>query len=142
MAADSPRARRSRAALLQELRELRDDLVQVADHTEIGELEDRRVAILVDRDDRPRALHADLVLDRTGDSDGDVQLRRNALARLSDLRRVRVPAGVDDRSRCGDSTAERLGELFDELEVLRPAEAAAAGHDHLRFLERRPLALG
>ena len=59
-------------------RQLRDDLVQVADDAEIGELEDRRVAVLVDRDDRPGALHADLVLDRAGDADGDVQLRRHA----------------------------------------------------------------
>src|SRR3954454_23282806 len=141
MAAGSPRARRSRAALLQELRELRDDLVQVADDAEIGELEDRGVAVLVDRDDRPRALHADLVLDRAGDSDGDVELRRHALPRLADLCRVRVPAGVDDGTRRRNRTAKRLRELFDQLEVLGAAETPAARHDHLRLLDRRPLAL-
>src|SRR3954447_6703207 len=54
--------RRSRApALPDELGELRDDLVQVADDAEVGVLEDRRVPVLVDRDDRAGRLHADLV---------------------------------------------------------------------------------
>ena len=35
---------------------------------EVGELEDRRVRVLVDRDDVLRVLHADLVLDRAGDA--------------------------------------------------------------------------
>ena len=61
--------------------ELRDDLVQVADDAEVGEVEDRRVRVLVDRDDHARALHADLVLDRAGDAERDVELRRDGLAR-------------------------------------------------------------
>src|SRR5690349_13330010 len=43
--------------------ELRGDLEQVTDHAEVGELEDRRLGILVDRDDRLRGLHAGPVLD-------------------------------------------------------------------------------
>ena len=131
------RARRRALRCPDELGQLRDDLVQVADDPEIGELEDRRVRVLVDRDDRARALHPDLVLDRAGDADGDVELRRDGLARLADLRRVRVPARVDDGARCGNGAAERLRELLDELEVLRAAEAAAAGDDHVRVLDRR-----
>src|SRR6185437_3977567 len=95
-----------------ELRQLRDDLVQVADDAEVGELEDGRVRVLVDRDDRAGALHADLVLDRARDATGDVELRRDAPARLTDLRGVRVPAGVDDGARRRDRAAERLGELL------------------------------
>src|SRR4051812_6424069 len=75
-----------------ELGQLRDDLVEVADDAEIRVLEDRRVRVLVDRDDHVRALHADLVLDRARDPDGDVELRRDRLPGLADLRRVRVPA--------------------------------------------------
>src|SRR5205814_2577464 len=85
---------------------------------------------------------ADLVLDRTRDADGDVELGRDALPRLADLGRVRIPTGVDNRSRCSNSAAERLRELLHELEVLRPAEPATSGDDHLGLLERRPLALG
>src|SRR3954468_21912867 len=43
--------------------QLRQDLVQIADDAEVGELEDRRVLVLVDRDDVLGRLHADLVLD-------------------------------------------------------------------------------
>ena len=47
------------------------------------------------------------MLDGPGDAEGDVELRRHRLARLADLRRVGVPAGVDDRAGRGDRTAER-----------------------------------
>src|SRR5262245_1872210 len=89
-------------ALANELGELRDDLVEVADDAEVGELEDRRVRVLVDRDDRLRALHSHLVLDRAGHATGNVELRRHGLARLSDLSRVGIPAGVYDGPRRGD----------------------------------------
>src|SRR5581483_6877586 len=119
-----------------EIRQLRDDLVQVADDAEVAELEDRGVRILVDRDDDVRVLHADLVLDRARDAEGDVELRRDGLARLADLGRVRIPAGVDDRTGRPDRAAERLRELLRERELLRAAEAAAAGDDDLGVLDR------
>src|SRR5918997_6690021 len=67
----------SRAPLADELGQLRDDLVQVADDAEIAELEDGRIRILVDRDDHAGALHPHLVLNRPGDPTGDVELRRD-----------------------------------------------------------------
>src|SRR5687768_16224125 len=109
-----------------QLRKLGDDRVQVADDAEVGELEDRRVRVLVDRDDSLGALRPDLVLDRPGDPAGDVELRRDGLARLADLSRVRVPAGVDDGPRRADRTAQRLRELLDERELLRLPEPASA----------------
>src|SRR4051812_6854199 len=116
--------------------ELRDDLVQVAHHAQIDELEDRRVLILVDRDDVLRGLHADLVLDRAGDAERQVQLRGDRLAGLADLRGVRVPAGVYHRARRGygsaESVRERLGEL---LEALRLAQAATAAHEQISVLD-------
>ena len=118
-----------------QFRELRDDLVDVADDAEVAEVEDRRVRVLVDGDDRAGALHADLVLDRARDAERDVELRRDGLAGLADLRRVRVPAGVDDRARRADRAAERLRELLRKREVLRRAEAAAAGDDDVGVLD-------
>ena len=115
--------------------------MHVADDAEIRELEDRRIRVLVDRDDHPGALHADLVLDRARDAARDVELRRHRLAGLANLGRVRVPAGVDDRARRADRTAQRLRELFHEREVLRAAEPAAAGDDHRCVLDRRAFAL-
>src|SRR5262245_20758637 len=68
------------------LGELGHDLVQVAHDPEVRELEDRRVRVLVDRDDVLRALHPDLVLDSARDAGREVQLRRDRLAGLADLR--------------------------------------------------------
>src|SRR4051794_24329939 len=76
------------AALLRldRLGELGDDLVEVADDPQVGELEDRGVGVFVDRDDVLRGLHADLVLDRARDAGREVELRRDRLAGLADLR--------------------------------------------------------
>src|SRR5688500_8175119 len=92
------------------LGQLGHDLVQVAHDPEIAELEDRRVRVLVDRDDVLRRLHSDLVLDRARDAGGEIQLRRDGLARLADLPRVREPARVHHRARRRDGPAERLRE--------------------------------
>src|SRR5919108_2781489 len=100
------------------LGELGEDLVEIAHDTQVGELEDRRVRVLVDRDDVLGALHADLVLDRPGDARGQVQLRRDGLAGLADLGGVRVPAGVDDGTCGGNRPTERSGELLAQLESL------------------------
>src|SRR4051812_42139145 len=65
---------------LHRLGELGEDLVEVAHDAQVGELEDRGVGVLVDRDDVLRGLHADLVLDRAGDPRRQVELRRHRLA--------------------------------------------------------------
>src|SRR5437016_10779954 len=98
--------------------ELGQDLVQVPDDAEVRELEDRRVLVLVDRDDVLRRLHADLVLDRAGDAGSEVELRGDRLAGLADLRGVRIPAGIDHGTRGRNGSAERLGELLAQLEAL------------------------
>ena len=100
--------------------------VQVADDAEVDELEDRRLVVLVDRDDRLRRLHAGPVLDRAGDAGGDIQLRRDGLAGLADLVGVRVPARVDRRTRGTDGRTEGVGERLDRLEVA--AGPAPTGH--------------
>src|SRR5207253_7904709 len=66
-----------------------------------------------------------------------VQLRGHRLARLTDLRGVRVPAGVDHRAggRDGRVAAERAGQLLGQLEVLGLPEAAAAGDQDVGALD-------
>jgi signal transduction histidine kinase/DNA-binding response OmpR family regulator len=49
--------------------QLRHDLEQVADQADVGDLEDRRFGVLVDRDDGAGVLDAGEVLDRAGDAD-------------------------------------------------------------------------
>ena len=121
-----------------ELGQLRHDLVQVADDADVAEVEDRCIRVLVDRDDRAGALHPDLVLDGAGDTARDVELRRHGLPRLTDLRRVRVPAGIDDGARGCDGSAERRRELLEQREGLGRAQSTATGDDDVRVLDRRP----
>src|SRR5215813_6826892 len=60
--------------------QLGNRLLPFRDDAVIGDLEDRLVLVLVDRDDRLRALHAGQVLDRTRDGDREVQVGGDDLA--------------------------------------------------------------
>ena len=112
------------------------DLVQVADHRVVGAREDRRLRVAVDREDLLRALRAGDVLRRAADAARDVQIRGDLRARLPDLVGVRAPAGGRDDARAADRAAEQAGELFDDVERLRRADAAAAADDDLRVAQR------
>ena len=112
---------------------------QSATSADIRDLENRRVGILVDRDDRARILDAGQVLDRARDADRDVELRRDDLARLTDLQIVRHEPRVDRRTRGADGRAELVGELVHALEVVGAAEGAPARDDARGGLQVRPL---
>ena len=64
--------------------QLRNDLEQILHQTEVGDLEDRRLAILVDGHDGTGVLDAGEVLGRAGDADRHVQLGRDDLAGPAD----------------------------------------------------------
>ena len=86
-------------------------------NTEVGHTEDRRLAVLVHREDVVVALHADQVLRCTGDAERDVELRLHRLAGLADLLRVGHPARVDDRRDAPDAPPSSFGELLHERVV-------------------------
>src|SRR5699024_6652201 len=130
-AARGPLRQRDGSAALDGVPRLRQDLEEVTDDAEVDELEDRRLLVLVDRDDRLGGLHAGAVLDRAGDARRDVQLRGDLLAGLADLRGVRVPTGVDRGTRGTDGGTEGVREGLDRAEVT--AGAAAAGDDDRRL---------
>ncbi len=104
---------------------------------EVGEFEDRRVRVLVDRDDVLRALHADLVLDRPGDARrrGTASARPSCRSGRSAPRRGtsrrRPPRGSRRRRCCRRTPRQLLG----ELEALGLAEAAAAGDQDVGALD-------
>src|SRR5919201_379763 len=85
--------------------ELRQDLEEVADKTIVGDLEDRRLLVLVDGDDHLGVLHAGQMLDRAGDADRDIKFRGHHLAGLADLPVVRRIAGIDRGARGADAGA-------------------------------------
>src|SRR5579872_1895125 len=94
--------------------ERRYDLEEIAHKTVIGDLEDRRVLVLVDRDDDLRILHPGQMLDRARDPDRDVKLRRDDLAGLADLIVVGHEAGIDRRARRPDRGAELVRDALEQ----------------------------
>src|SRR3954464_5238643 len=134
--------RYSALLLFQRGGQLRHDLEEIAHDAVIGNLEDRRFLVLVDRNDGLAVLHAGEMLDRAGDADGDVEVRRHHLAGLADLVVVGHVARVDGRAAGTETGAELVGQGLEHLEVLAARQAAAAGDDDLGAGELGPLALG
>src|SRR5262249_6870189 len=102
-------------------------LEQVRHDAVVGDLEDRRLRILVDRDDDLRRPHAGQVLDRAGDAEPQVELGRNRAPGLSDLEPMRAPPRVDRRARRTDGGADHGRHLFQDHVVLGAFHAAPAG---------------
>src|SRR3546814_7760859 len=92
-------------------RQVRHGAEQVGDEAEVGDLEDRGVLVLVDRDDRLRILHARKVLDRARNADREIDLRGNDLAGLADLIIVGDIARVDRGARSTERSEEHTSEL-------------------------------
>src|SRR6185503_10675409 len=117
--------------LAHRLRQRRHDLEHVAYDTIVGDLEDGRLPVLVDRDDRLRRAHTREVLDGAGDTNRDVELRAYLSSSLTDLVGMRAPALVSHRARrANGGFAECIGELLDELEVLGSFEPASSRHNY------------
>ena len=69
------------------------------------------------------------MLDRSGDADGDVKLRRHDLAGLSDLIVVRHEARVDGGAAGADGGVQLVRDLVEQMEIVARLHAASAG-DH------------
>src|SRR5947207_5828703 len=126
------------------LGERRNHLEHVADDSVVGDLEDRRIFVLVDGDDRLRRAHAGEMLYRARDSDSDVKLGTHQTSGLSNLIAVRTPAVVSDSACRPDGGVAKCGrEIFDELEILGCLEAPTTSDDDGCFgqVELLPAAL-
>src|SRR5207244_9156012 len=76
-------------------RQFRKRLIQIGDEPNVGHLKDGRLFVLVDGHNDLRILHTGEMLDRAGNPDRDVKLRRHDLARLADLPVVGGIAGIN-----------------------------------------------
>src|SRR3990172_241312 len=74
-------------------------LEEVAHDAVVGDLEDRRLRVLVDGADHLGRPHPRQVLDGARDAEAQVELRRDGAPRLADLEAVRPPPGVHRRAR-------------------------------------------
>ena len=95
-----------------------------ADEAVVGDLEDRRLLVLVDGDDDLGILHAGEMLDGAGYAAGDVEVRRDDLAGLADLPVVRRIAGIDGGAAGAHGRAELVGDRQDDLHETSPSSRA------------------
>src|SRR6266478_2314015 len=100
------------------LLELGQGLKQIGNQAVIGDAENGRAFVLVDGNDDFGILHACKMLDRTGNSDCDVELGRHHLSGLADLAVVGNEAGIDGGARCADSGAESIRDALDQRKIL------------------------
>ncbi len=107
----------------------RNNLEQVADDTVVSDVEDAGILVSVDGDDAIRAAHTSDVLDRAGDTAGDVELGTDGLTGLADLVRVSDPAGVDCCTGSAYDAAQKVCELFEGSEALGAADTTSTGDD-------------
>ena len=101
------------------LGEGRDHFHEVADDAVVGDFKDGGLGVLVDGDDALRGLHADQVLDGSGDADGEVELGRDGLAGAADLALHGQPAVIADGARGGQLRAECGGQILHEGHVVQ-----------------------
>ncbi len=110
-----------------------NDFEQIADDAVVGNFENRRVLVLVDRDDRARAFHSHDVLDGSADSQREIQFRRDRLAGAADLAVHGQPAFIADRTRSRQFAAEQFGQFFRQRNIFRRLDAASDGHQDRRL---------
>lgn len=127
---------------VERLREFGQGLEQVADQPVVGDLEDRRLRVLVEGDDDLAVLHPGQVLYRAGDPDGDIEIGRDDLAGLPNLVVVGNITRINGRARGADGGPQLVGEFLDQSEIFRAAEAPPAGDDDPGGRQFRPFAFG
>src|SRR2546421_3836804 len=109
--------------------QLRHHLEEVADDAVVGDLEDRRLGVLVDGHDHLGGAHAGQVLDGARDTEAQVELGRDRTAGLADLEAMRPPAGIDGGARGAHGGADHAPHLLEDHVVLGALHAAPA-RDH------------
>src|SRR5260370_19506875 len=88
-------------------------LVKIGNETVVGNLENRRIFVLVDRHDDLRVLHAGKMLNRAGYSDRNIQLWRLTLTGLAHLPIVGGISGIDGSARRADGRAQLVCDRLD-----------------------------
>jgi hypothetical protein len=116
-------------------------LGQVGHEAVVGHLEDGGLGVLVDGDDDLAVLHPCEVLNGAGDAHGDIQPRRDHLARLPHLQVVRHIPRVHRGAARAHARAEQVTQLLEDREVFAFLHATATGDDDAGFGQVRSIAL-
>ena len=129
------RVRALRLGFFDFLDQRRNYFEQVADNAVIRHFKNRRVSVLINGDDGLCAFHADQVLDRAGDSHRQIHLWGHGLAGTADLALHGKPTTIANRTRGGQFPAQRLGQLFHNVDIVLFLDAPADGDDDFRGRE-------
>ena len=86
---------------------------QISNQAKIGHLENRGFFVFVDRYDDLTVFHARKVLDRTGNPDCDVKIRRNNLTGLANLPVIGGITAINRSARRANSGVQLICQLFD-----------------------------
>src|SRR3974390_3180564 len=92
---------------------------RVPDNAEMGEIEDRSIFVGIDRENVIRALDADAMLNRAGNSRCDIEFRTDRLAGLADLAIRADPALLHQGAGTAVFGPEDASELANKLEIFR-----------------------
>lgn len=87
---------------------------QVSDQTDICDLEDGSICVLVDCSNDLAVLHASQMLDGARDASAEVKLRGDVLAGLTNLQRVVGETRVDSSSAGTDGSTEGISQRRDD----------------------------
>src|SRR3954463_11735993 len=110
----------------------RQRLIEVGHQSIVGDLEDRRLLVLIDSNNHLGVFHPGEMLNGAGNSDRDVKLGRDHLAGLAALPVVRRIAGVDRGARGADAGPQLVRCGLDVFaEVVAALHGATARDDDL-----------
>ena len=128
----------SLGSCLELLSQLRDLLEEIANETDISDLEDGCIGILVDGSNNFTILHTSQMLDSATDTSTEVKLRSDVLSSLTDLQTVVCETAVDSCARSTNSGTESVGERrHDAVEFVLGLESTATGDNLLSGSEVR-----
>src|SRR6185437_3588 len=129
----APAPSKTSALNLSELvRKLRQRGIEVRHQAVIGDLEDRRLLVLIDSNNHLGVFHPGQMLNRSGNTDSDIEFRRHHLPGLTDLPVVRCITGIDSGTRGADCGTKLVSHRLDVLgEVLAALHCASAGDNDL-----------
>lgn len=105
--------------------------MQVTADTVIRNAENRRIGILVNRNNALTVLHTCKMLNRTGDTRRNIDTGTNGFAGLSNLMVGTDITCFNSGAACTDNTAENICKFFNEFETFRTADTPAAGYDDI-----------
>lgn len=111
--------------------QLGDSVKEIGHKTNVSNLKDGSIGVLVDGGNHLGVLHSSQMLDGAGNADGNVKLGSNHLSGLANLQRVVGKARVHGGSRGSDGGSKSVGQREHDLVKVLLVLETSASRDHL-----------